>query len=151
MKTIAPTPQEITRWLDKTGRTRSDLAKELNVSFGTVKGWLSANRPISGAALKLLQMLMTPSPVINPQFTLEEWNKMEALAKAEGLNARQWINSVLKRELNPETPSKPLAPTVKAGLSTRQNHIAADVVPDTSDEPPAALVHYPSIQAKKEA
>jgi hypothetical protein len=160
MKT--PTPQQITKWLDETGRSRSDLASQLNVSSETVKGWLSANRPITGAALQLLQLLMKPAPVINPQFTLEEWLKIESLAKADGLNARDWINQVLKREISLADLPKPQAPTVKTGPTKPTkptnihniNHpLAADQAADNSDLSPPVRVRYPSgkTQSKKEA
>jgi len=149
MKT--PTPQQINQWLEHTGRSRADLAKDLNVSAETVKGWLSSKRPITGAALQLLQILMKPTPVINPEFSLEEWNKIQALAEEKGISTREWINSVLKCEISTNAPLKPQAPTVKAGPN--KIHIANDLVTDTSDQPPTALARLKPVmsQDKKEA
>lgn len=153
-----PTPQQIIKWLDETGRSRSDLATELNVSAETVKGWLSSNRPITGAALQLLHLLMKPAPIINPQFNLEEWLKIESLAKAEGLNPREWINNVLKREIS-SADLKPQAPTVKAGPTKPSNiHkinrlLIIEPNKSGSDRSPIVRVRYPSgkTQAKKQA
>lgn len=110
------TPQEIDEWLKSIGQKRSWLAQELDVSAATVKGWLSAGRPITGAALKLLQRLMQPTPVLNPDFTLDEWEQIETLAKAEGISPREWITRVLKREIS--SLPKISAHTVNAGQTT---------------------------------
>jgi len=118
MTITPPTPKEITDWLEKSDQSRADLAKALNVSADTVKGWLSANRPITGAALQLLVLLMKPKPVVNPEFTLDEWDQIEALARAEGITAREWITRVLKRELGNAPAPKTLAHTVNAGQTT---------------------------------
>lgn len=155
-----PTPQQISKWLEETGRSRSELATELNVSSDTVKGWLSSNRPITGAALQLLHLLMKPSIVINPQFTLEEWLRIESLAKAEGLNARDWINLVLKREIG-TADQKPQPQSVKSGpvkpadlpcniMPLLPQHIAADVAGNDDDLPaPQQTVYSSGLKKKK--
>lgn len=113
----APTPEEIEAWLARIGRKRSWLAEQMNVSAATVKGWLSADRPITGSSLLLLRQLMEPSYKLNPDFTLSEWEQIEARAKAEGITPREWITRVLKRELQIPNldEAKRMAPTVIQG------------------------------------
>jgi type I site-specific restriction-modification system R (restriction) subunit len=96
-----PTKQEIEDWLTTLGRDRHWLAQQLNVSPDTVKGWLSAGRSISGAAVPLLwQLMRKPVAEINPSFTMDEWERIEKTAAKVGMKAREWITYILKKALS---------------------------------------------------
>lgn len=100
---------EVESWLTKINKTRMWLAEQCNVSPNTVKGWLSAGKPITGAAEALIQRLMEDERRIDPEFSLTEWMQIEARAEAEGVTPQVWISRVLKREI-----AKPDAPPVNS-------------------------------------
>lgn len=115
-----PSKQEIEAWLDKLGKPRAWLAEQMNVSAETVKGWLSNGRPITGSSVVLLQQLMNPNPELNPEFTLQEWEQIEELARQAGIPPREWMKRVLKRELHTtDSSAKSQALTVNTGAVTR--------------------------------
>lgn len=117
----APTKQEIEDWLATLGRDRHWLAMQLNVSPDTVKGWLSAGRSISGAAVPLLwQLMRKPVTEINPSFTMDEWERIEKAAARLGMKAREWITYILKKALAEEDldhAAKSVPQPVNAGPS----------------------------------
>lgn len=119
MDSTPPTKQQIEDWLDKLGKSRVWLAEQLNVSADTVKGWLSAGRPITGSSVLLLLQLMSPKAALDPEFTLQEWEQIEELARQAGITPREWISRTLKRELHKvtEDSKKPQALTVNTGAA----------------------------------
>jgi len=147
---------EVREWLKATNRSRDWLAVECNVSAATVKGWLSAGKPITGAAEALIRRLMHSGIKLDPEFTLEEWDRIKAHASAAGLSPHAWIKQVLKDEI-----SKPIAPPVKPGQTATPvdslsnimpmppQHIAAETPESVAPSQPPKKVTYASGTRRK--
>lgn len=157
----------VERWLEKIGKDRAWLAAQCKVSRNTVKGWLSAGRPITGAAEALIERLMDEQQRIDPEFSLSEWTKMEERARLEGFASTQdWVDHVLKAELAKAPAPKNEAPTVKSGATSKtappvgssnitkmppQHHRdrAADEPGKDDELPPPTSVSYSSGKRRK--
>lgn len=109
-------PRTINDWLKANNLSLGWLAKQCNVSETTVKGWLYGKRTINGAAVALITRLMNEpknqEPVM-PEFSYDDWERIEQHAKALGMTGREWIKMVLKAEI-----SKPVPLTVNRGEAT---------------------------------
>lgn len=147
-----PTKQEIEDWLTTLGRDRHWLAQQLNVSPDTVKGWLSAGRSISGAAVPFLwQLMRKPVAEINPSFTMDEWERIEKAAAKLGMKAREWITYILKKALAEDTQgdtAKSQPQTVNMGPSNILP-LAAENTERLSDLPETKRSGYISTRRRR--
>lgn len=128
-------PRTINDWLKANNLSLGWLAKQCNVSETTVKGWLYGKRPITGAAAALIDRLMKEpkdeEPVI-PEFSYDDWERIELHAKALGMTGREWIKMVLKAEI-----SKPVPLAVNRGEATpivKAAHLFRHTTPESTSK-----------------
>ena len=93
--------EEVKEWLLSTGETREWLAQQCGVSLSTVNGWLSANRPIPGPAMRLIERLRTGPPELNPRLSVSELLAAQQKAKALGVSLDQWLADLIRKDVQP--------------------------------------------------
>lgn len=91
---------EIKQWLKLTGHSRQWLADKCAVKKATVDGWLgkSSKKAIPGPACLIIRGLID-NPKASPDFDLDQYEKIERLAKAEGKTVKQWMHDLAMKEL----------------------------------------------------
>lgn len=98
--------EDIKTWLSGSGKSREWLAEQCGVSLPTVNGWLSANRPIPGPALRLIERLRNGSPELNPRLTVSELLAAQQKARAQGVSLDEWLAGLIRREVVQPPKSK---------------------------------------------
>jgi len=93
------TAENVQDWLDKHDHPRAWLASRCNVSLSTVKGWLSANRPITGSAEKIISDMMRGQISLKPELSIDDYQRMDALAKSQAISLQEWITNTLREGL----------------------------------------------------
>lgn len=89
--------EQVRNWLDTNGKDRHWLAKQLGTSKSTVDGWF-AGRPIAGPAEILLKHLMAKPLPLNPEFTLEEYERLTAEAQKLNISVHEFVIRAAKKE-----------------------------------------------------
>ena len=90
---------QIKMWLKHTGQSRAWLATQCRVSPTTVDGWLSANRPIPGPSLAIIEELMSTRRTVNPKLSLSDYARVQRAAETQGISVTHWIENAIQKAL----------------------------------------------------
>jgi len=95
----AMNPEQIKKWLKKTGNDRAWLARECGVAKKMLDGWLSAGREIPGSSRRIIDSLMSATPRLNPEFSLDEYGQLAKAAEAQGISVNQLVANVVRASI----------------------------------------------------
>jgi len=90
---------EVKEWLSGIRESREWLSQQCGVSLSTVNGWLSANRPIPGPALRLIERLRSGPPELNPRLSVSELLAAQQKAKSLGLSLDDWLADLIRKDV----------------------------------------------------
>ena len=99
-------PDQIKTWLKEQGKDRAWLAAQCGVSKPTVDGWMSG-RNIPGPAQSILTKLLYSDKPIAPKFSMEQFARIQRLAKADGLSLTEFVESAVIEKLAGSSPPGP--------------------------------------------
>lgn len=101
---MAPTKEDIKKWLKASGKSREWLAEQCGVDKRTVDLWLSVSRDVPAKAILIIQRLMAEKvspvpPQVELDFTDEEWAVISAAMTATQQTFMEFINSAFRNAI----------------------------------------------------